>query len=108
MNNATHTEQEKVLEAVRKYALYYFDDRGNGIFTYQLDEQRIDYSGWNISPEGRVIHTIQDISIIGMDSKPEEGYYIVEVDAWPEVPDTHLFEANIDDAGNIAVSWYGC
>lgn len=102
------TEQEKVLDAVRKHALHYFDDRRNGVYTYMLDEQGIDYTGWNISPDGRVIYTIENMYVVEEDSKPDEGYYMVVVEAEPEVPDGHLFEVQVDDAGKINISWHGC
>ena len=101
---------EAVIAAVRHYAMNYFNGFGQGVYTWDLEKQGLgpeDYANWNIE-KGRVIHAIKAISIIETESNPEQGQWLVSVNAEPEVADVQLFEVSEHDDGTLLVCWHGC
>lgn len=100
--------EHALLDAVKTYALHYFDDYGKGVYVCHLEEQGLkpnSWADWNITPDSRVIHTIHSMEIDTYD--PENGAWYVTVHAEPEVPDVQTFEVFERD-GTFQVSWHGC
>lgn len=100
------TNEQRVKDAVPEYALGYFGT----VYQWDLGNQGMKphhYEDWTFNEHFRVVHSINSVTIDLDESKPDEGYYFVEVDAQPEMPDIQLFEAQINGNGSINVNWHG-